>query len=188
MSPRPLCGVARCIAAVVISTSCGGSSPSPDRPAPDAPPPGATTVSGRERLSWNQEGDVSDLAFRAYVDGNPVELEGTTCDGAAGPVECSSPLPPMSDGVHTIALAGVSRSSGVEGERSQPITVQKVSSRSVVGATAFAGDRVVANGLSAAAVVTTSSDQAFDADVVARGLTGPLQLASTPDGRLLIAD
>ena len=109
------------------------------------------------------------LAFFAYVDGEPVALDDATCTWATTEAQCNSPLPSMTDGVHTIALAAKNPFSGLEGPQSGAITVQKVSARSVVSAVSVPID-------------------AFSIDVIARGLRGPVQLASTPDGRLLIAE
>ena len=92
-----------------------------------------------------------------------------TCTWATTEAQCNSPLPSMTDGVHTIALAGLNPFSGLEGPQSEAITVQKVSARSVVSAVSAPND-------------------AFSLDVIARGLRGPVQLAATPDGRLLIAE
>ena len=187
MSAQPTGGAAWAVAAVIVMSGCGGSSPSPDRPSSDPPStiPGATTVYGTERLAWLQPGHVSGMQFRAYVDNTPVELNAAACNGTIPDSECSSPLPSMTDGVHSIALAAVS--SGLEGERSPSITVQKLSTRSVVSVASFPDARVSAGGLRFDAVVTISG-VSFTIDVVARGLKGPTQLAATPDGRLLIAD
>ena len=101
--------------------------------------------------------------------------------------ECSAPLPPLTNGVHTIALAAVS-ASGLEGERSGSITVQKVAARSVVGAASFPDARASSGEAHLEATVTTPDGLAFAVDVVARALKAPLQLAPTPDGRLLVAE
>src|SRR5689334_3216241 len=92
---------------------------------------GATQVRGTERLSWNQSGDFTKLRFRAYVDDRPVDLPSTTCTRADPEAECSSPLPALTDGVHTLALATVA-ASGVESTRSAPMTLQKGAARATV--------------------------------------------------------
>lgn len=187
MGLQPIGSVALAVAVLMVLTSCGGSSP-PDRPSPDTPPavPGATTVYGTERLNWLQPGDLSGLVFRAYVDGNPIALDTATCNGLTLDAECSSPLPPLSDGVHTIAVAALSDSGA--SEISEAITVQKVAARSVVSAASLPDARVAPGEPHVEATVTAYGGQAFAIDVIARGLTGPVQLASTPDGRLLVAD
>ena len=125
------------------------------------------------------------MQFRAYVDTTPVELNAASCNGTIPDSECSSPLPSMTDGVHSIALAAVSN--GLEGERSPSITVQKVSARSVVSVASFPDARISAGGLRFDRVLTISG-VSFTIDIVARGLKGPMQLAALPDGRLLVAD
>ena len=164
-------GVAWAVAILMGVTGCGRSSPPPDVPSTDAPSAaaGPTTVNGTERLNWLQPGDMPYLSFSAYVDGEPVALDDATCTWATTEAQCNSPLPSMTDGMHTIALAAKNPFSGLEGPQSGAITVQKVSARSVVSAVSAPND-------------------AFSIDVIARGLRGPVQLASTPDGRLLIAE
>lgn len=180
-------GAALAVAALVLSSCGGGSSPSPGGPSADAPlVPGATPVSGSERLAWSQAGDVSGLRFLAYVDGSPVALDTATCSGAPE-AECSAPLPPLTTGVHTLALAAVSPS-GLESVQSESITVQKVSTRSVVSVASFPDTRVSYGQARLESTVTTAGGLTFAADVVVRALKAPLQLASTPDGRLLVAD
>ena len=121
---------------------------------------------GDERLAWTQAGNTSQLRFRAYLDNRPVELSSTICSDG----ECKSPLPTMSDGVHTIEIVSVS-GTAVESDRSDPITVQKVSARATASARPLA-----IGGLE------------FTADTVATGVRAPAQLAALPDGRLLVSD
>ncbi len=121
---------------------------------------------GDERLAWSQSGNTAQLRFRAYLDNRPVELSSTTCSDG----ECTSPLPTMSDGQHTIELVSVS-GTAVESDRSDPITVQKVSARATASALPLAF-----GGLE------------FTADTVATGVRAPAQLAALPDGRLLVSD
>jgi hypothetical protein len=184
-----LCGVvALALAALTALSSCGRSSPSPDTPSSETPTvPGAIIVSGTERLAWNQAGDVSSLRFIAYVDGSPVALDAATCNAATPEAECSSPLPPLGTGVHTVALAALS-ASGLESERSESITVQKSAARSVISAASFPDAHVSSGGPYLEATVATPGGLAFAVDVVARRLNAPVQLASTGDGRLLVAE
>ena len=183
-------GVAWAVAIMMGVTGCGGSSPQPDVPSSDAPSAaaGPTTVNGTERLNWLQPGDMPYLVFFAYVDGNPVALDDATCTWATTEAQCSSPLPSMTDGMHTIALAAKNPFSGLEGPQSGAITVQKVSARSVVSAVSIPGSRVTSSDPRSEPAPTRYGGDAFSIDVIARGLRGPVQLASTPDGRLLIAE
>jgi len=178
--------VARALLAVMVLTSCGGGSSSP--PASPSPAPGATRVTGSERLAWNQTGDIASLRFLAYVDGTPVSLDAATCSDAAPEAECSAPLPPLTDGVHTIAVAAQSAASGAESERSEAVTVQKVSARSVVSAASLPDAGVSRVGPRFEATVASVDGRTFAADVVGRSFESPIQLATTPDGRVLVAE
>jgi hypothetical protein len=140
-------------------------------------------VRGTERLAWSQLGDVSRLKFRAYVDGRAFDLPAATCSASGGEAECHSPLPALSNGAHTIALVNIS-ASGIESERSAPITLQKVSPSSTLGALRLASS----GALSVEQVITLGDDLAFIADIVATGVHAPAQLAWLPDGRLLVSD
>ncbi len=166
-------------AAAVVAAGCGSGPPS------SPPAGGATIVHGTERLAWSQAGHVSGLRFRAYVDDTPVPLDAAVCDGAPEAV-CSSPLPSMSDGPHTIALATM-LGSGPESERSETIEVEKVRD----GAASLASLRDAGGGFRAIglqATVAVAPDLVFAADVVARGIHAPAQMAAAPDGRLLVAE
>ena len=145
---------------------------------------GATEVRGTERLVWNQVGDTSRLRFRAYVNGRAVDLPSATCDGATPEAECSSPLPALTDGVHTIELVNVS-SAGIESPRTGPITLQKVTARSTIASLPLASAR---GGLRMEPVITIADGLSFTADVVATAVRAPAQLAWLPDGRLLLAE
>jgi hypothetical protein len=178
--------MAQALMAAIALASCGGGSSSP--PASQAPAPGATRVTGSERLAWNQTGDIASLRFLAYVDGSPVSLNAAACNGAAPEAECSAPLPPLTDGVHTIAVAAQSASSGAESERSEAVTVQKVSARSVVSVASLPDAGASPAGPRFEATVASVDGRTFAADVVGRSFESPLQLATTPDGRVLVAE
>jgi hypothetical protein len=166
--------------ALLVAIGCKGGPPSP------SPVPGATIVRGTERLAWSQAGHVSTLRFRAYVDDTPVLLDAAVCDGSAPEASCSSPLPPMLDGVHTIALASVLGTS-LESERSEPLIVQKVSGGPSSLASLHDAD-VGTGAIGLQATVQVSPDLVLAADVIARGIRAPAQMAWMPEGRLLIAE
>jgi glucose/arabinose dehydrogenase len=142
-------------------------------------------VRGTERLGWSQPGDVSKLKFRAYVDNRPVDLTGVTCSNSGGEAECHAPLPPMTDGTHTIEVVNVT-ASGVESARSAPFTVQKVAAKSSIAALPMASSR--SGALRFAPSITIADGLSFTADIVTTGVRAPAQLAALPDGRLLISD
>ena len=177
------------LALSLLALSCGGSSPAP----PDGTvPAGTVPVRGSERLAWDQAGDVSDLRFLAYVDGQPVSLDSATCDAAQlGPQgsPCVSPLPPLTVGVHTIALSAVSRVSGLESARSAAITVQKLAGLTASGVGSLSADD---RGAEAAArtipdTLTAADGLTFGVQVLASGVEAPAQIALAPDGRLFVA-
>jgi glucose/arabinose dehydrogenase len=169
------------VAVLMLATSCGGSQE-------PSPAPGVITVRGTERLGWSQVGEVAALRFRAYVDDRPVDLDAATCDGSTPEAACISPLPPLTNGIHTIALVAVDRFSGLESERSVPITVQKVSSTATIGAASFTAPGAGPGPLRLETVVATSDGLAFVADTVLAGVKAPAQLAWAPDGRLFVAE
>jgi Glucose / Sorbosone dehydrogenase len=181
--------LARALALAVVLSSCGGGSgggggsSSPPSVISD-PPAGTTRVTGSERIGWRQA-NAGGLRFLIYVDDVSARLDGAVCNGAPD-AECSSPLPSMSDGVHTLAVAAVS-ASGEEGPRSDAISVQKVSARSGVSTASLPDATRVAGGFGLEMVVTTADGQPFAIDVVDRALSGAVQLAAAPDGRLLVA-
>jgi glucose/arabinose dehydrogenase len=92
----------------------------------------------------------------------------------------------MTDGIHTIALASLS-TAGVESDRSGPLVLEVRA-----GGTRFMASLPDARGAApmsqAQATFRVSGDLAFTADVIARGISAPAQLAWIPDGRLLVAE
>lgn len=185
MAGHPGLRAAVAAVAALVAGACGGGggSPAPQPPA-TTPVPGATQVTGRERLAWGQGDTGAPQSFRVYVDGVGATLESVSCvlDGTES--ACSAPLPAMSDGVHALDLAAVDTASGIEGARSETLTLQKIAARAArsVSALPDAGDDGVA-GITAAQVTTIGA-----VDIVARGVRLPAQLAPLPDGRLLVAE
>jgi hypothetical protein len=179
----------RCLAPLVLIAMLGcddAAAPTSPSPAGKAPGTGgATPVGGTERLAWNQAGDRPELRFRLYVDELPVDLTSATCDDST-PAACTSPLPPLRDGVHTLALVNVD-ASGVESARTDTITVQKVSTRAATLAALLLGPTGASGALRLEVEIDAGDGFAFTADVVARDIHGPAQLVSLPDGRLLAA-
>ena len=77
---------------------------------PSEPPPGSIT--GRERLGWDQQAphadELREYSWALYVDGAAVVLTAATCGALTGDgpsAACSSPLPPLQPGQHTLELA-----------------------------------------------------------------------------------
>lgn len=164
------------LAAAWIHVSCGGGSPAPPAPPPPSAPaptePGATAVTGRERLAWTYDAYPGAVLFRAYVDGTPVDLAEPSCESAADGHTCSAPLPSLTPGVHVIAVSAVA-AGDIEGERSSPITVQMVT-------------RTTAAGGAAAMPGAGAMPPAIAIDAVMTDVPWPVQLATLPDGRVLV--
>lgn len=172
------------VVALTLSSCGGGSRPSPPPPAAGpAPSPGVTRVTGSERLAWSQSGDLAGLRFLAYVDGNTVALEQAACNASG---ECTSPLPAMADGTHTVEMAAVSAAGQTSG-RSAALTLEKVSARSVVSASLVGGAPGQVTS-AAAGTLALAGGPAFTVDVLARSLESPVQMDAAPDGRLLVAE
>jgi hypothetical protein len=98
----------RAAALVLMCTACGGSAPQPPLV---TPPAGGETITGTERIGWDQRaGDTVELAsirYAVYVDGARTELTGVTCSTTGSTVgyPCSARLPPMAPGAHTLEIA-----------------------------------------------------------------------------------
>lgn len=178
---RVLLRVGAAVFAAAVTSACDGGSPTPPAPIGPEPVPGATQVTGRERVAWEQPGDGTSYSFRAYVDDVVVELTAASCTVTGVESQCSAPLPAMSDGVHALQLVAVSPY-GDESERSDPITLQKITARAAQTASALP-DAVAAWPANAHA-----SGPAAAAEVLARDVRLPAQLAALPDGRLLVAE
>ena len=87
------------------------------------------TVTGVERLGWDQDAetlaDLDALEFVIFVDDAPVAAGGVECAStrtAAG-FSCTAPLPEMTAGKHTIAVAAGLPGTTGQSPRSHPIEV-----------------------------------------------------------------
>ena len=124
--PRPWI-VVLCLALI----ACDEKSP-PAAPVVD-PPATNDTISGTERVGWDQPAaDAAELAtigYVIYVDGQRTELAGVTCGPAAAAAgfPCTARLPAMSAGPHTLQLASfVNGRVGLESARSAVLHVRLV--------------------------------------------------------------
>ncbi len=169
------------VAALGATTACGGSTPPPST---SDPPASGERISGNERLGWNQSAaDASQLAtfgYVAYVDGNRVELAGVSCSGSSSPFACSSRMPAMTPGAHTIELASFTADAGTvtESGRSAALRV------TVTGATAGPSSPTLAP----TTLLTTTDGAELRLDVLSEELTAPTALAIAPDGRVFVAE
>jgi len=87
--------------ASLVFAACGGS---------PSPPNGTETITGVERFGWDQPAaDAAELAsfrYALYVDEARSEAADVTCaPGQPSGSSCTSRLPPISAGVHTLQVA-----------------------------------------------------------------------------------
>jgi hypothetical protein len=93
-------------------------------------------LQGTERLAWDQAATsyqrLGQYSFRIYVDGSAATLADVECldSSSAGGFPCSTRVPPMAGGTHTLHLAAVV--DGAESARSSPLVVTMNQGRIVV--------------------------------------------------------
>jgi hypothetical protein len=178
MSLRGRAGVLAC---VIGASACGSSSP-PSSPNPGG---GGERISGNERLGWNQAAsgaaELATFRFAAYVDGNRTLLAEVNCGASGDAFQCSSRMPSMSPGAHTIELVSFVDNDGsvVESGRSSPLRV------TLSGAIAPAAPNTNAR---SATEHTTADGIRLSLTVVADGVDAPTALAFSPDGRVIVAE
>jgi glucose/arabinose dehydrogenase len=171
------------LASVFAIGACGGSSPpSPPSTGPSGP---AQTITGKERLGWNEQaGDstpLDSIRYAIYVDGTRSELVGASCatTPATTTSACSAPLPVLMPGAHSLELAAFTGTDPVlESARSSPLQVILVSGL----------NSVVSGTLPSGSVVATADHVQLRLDVVADGLEAPTDIAFLPDGRIFVAE
>ena len=165
----------------LLAQGCGGQDP----PTASDTPTGAIT--GRERLWWDQQApgaqELAQYSYVLYVDNTPVELPAAGCGALAGSpptAGCSSPLPPLRPGTHTLELGTRLSRGGVVlvSERAAPLVVTVVGSGTA--GTVSEGALAGASG--------PAARQPYRVEVVVGGLDRPSAMARLPDGRLLIAE
>ena len=152
---------------------------SPPSPPVVATPPTVETVSGTERVGWDQPAadtvELATIGYAIYVDGARTTLAGVTCAATAASTgfPCTARLPSMSAGAHTLELASFVNDGGVlESARSAALRV------TVAAAT-------TANRHNAAAL---RAGLTWRGDPMVEGLQSPADVAFAPDGRVFVAD
>jgi glucose/arabinose dehydrogenase len=174
---------------LALLAACESNTPPPS-PSP-GPDPGGQTITGRERLGWDQTAatfaELATFRYAIYVDDIRSVVAGVSCEATAGPAgfACSGQLPPMNPGSHVLEVAAFYESNGiVESPRSAPLRV------TVAGATA------PANGVQAppppplapGEIITTSDGVRLEATVTVDGLQDVVDLTVLPGGTLLVAE
>jgi glucose/arabinose dehydrogenase len=188
------------VASVLLTLSavaCGGS-PSP--PSTGDPGGGADRINGNERLGWTQtaadSNELATIRYAAYVDNNRSELTDVSCGSpSGGGFSCSSRLPAMSAGTHTIELVSfiVDNGAVVESSRSGALRVTLSGSTAGLGAGAATSLSPSTVNRSAAAEsvttdLTTRDGVQLRLHVVTDELESPTAVAFAPDGRVFIAE
>ena len=166
----------------VGAAACGGSS-SP--PSSSDPGKSGERINGSERLGWNQTaadaGELATFRYAAYVDGNRTELADVRCTPSGGAFQCSSRMPSMAPGTHTLELATFAQRDGAfaESGRSAPLTVTLEAVTAPAdpnAARASATDQLTADGTQ------------LSMTLLAEGLESPTALAFASDGRAVLAE
>jgi glucose/arabinose dehydrogenase len=171
------------VATATTLTACGGGTPPPS----SSDPPGTgERITGSERLGWNlaavDSGELGTFRYAAYIDGgNRVELTDISCGTASGSFPCSSRMPPMTPGSHTLELVSFLLDGGsvTESPRSPAIRVNLVAATAGVDSTKAARPT---NEL------TTSDGIELRFDIVTEQLEQPTALAFARDGRIFVAE
>jgi aldose sugar dehydrogenase len=168
------------LALTLLLAGCESRTPPPP---PTPGPNGGESITGRERLGWDQRAanatELATFRFAIYVDGARSEMMGVSCGSAAAAAgfACSGQLPPMTVGAHTLELATFNDAG--ESPRSAPLRV------TVTGQTPGdtpAGDWIGGPAGDTGDGVTLSTERLLD------GFLEPADAAFSPDGRLFIVE
>jgi glucose/arabinose dehydrogenase len=180
------------LAGTLAMGGCGGSNNPPGSG-------GSQTIRGTERLGWDQVADspsaLAAIRYVVYVDGTRTELPDVTCANNAGTAgfACSSRLPSLSPGQHTLELASYVVVDGAVNESPRSAGLVVVVSPSVTAPAATA-PAATASSESRAAESRPSSQDPLTSNILAaietvvEGLDNPVDLTVAADGRLFIAE
>jgi hypothetical protein len=176
LNPVPRLWIVVCCLALI---ACDKQPPSP--PVVEVPP-SAETITGNERIGWDQPAadavELAAISYVVYIDGARTALADVTCAGASAGAGflCTARLPALTVGAHTLELASFVTDGGVlESARSAPLRVTMA---------ALAQGGPAADG--ARAVLRNAG--ALHDEIVADGLESPIDIAFAPDGRLFVAE
>ena len=167
----------------MVAAACQKNNPPPPSPGPGTG--NGETISGRERLGWDQpapsSAELATYRYAVYIDNVRGEMSEISCGSSAGAAgfQCSGRLPAMSAGAHRIELATffMSGDSPVESTRSPALQV------TVTGASSPADSPQLQDG----ETLTSSDGVQLQTQLIAEGLDEPSDLAVAPDGRLFVA-
>jgi glucose/arabinose dehydrogenase len=177
------CAWMLCIVVALLAPACSDSPPT--APSTGSPPSGPITVTGTEKMGWDQiAASATQLAryrYLGFVDDAQSVLANVACGttaSASGTFPCTASLPTMTVGSHRLELAAQE----VDG-------LQLTSARSpaillnVVASTSRATTVVTQLPRS----ITTYDGLQLVVGTLATGLPAPSSLAVAPDGRVFIA-
>jgi glucose/arabinose dehydrogenase len=165
--------------------ACGGNGP----PAPSPGGGDTGTITGRERLAWDQlaqsDAELATFRYALYVDGNRTELPNASCTFGPGTVYvCTAQLPSMAPGRHTLELATyIDGAPSLESARSSPLVV------TVAGAaTSGLPSSPSTNALSSSPQLATSAGVRLFVEAFADGLEQSTAIEFAPDGGMFVAE
>src|SRR5262245_12962656 len=145
---------------------------------------GVVQINGSERLGWDQSAadpiELSTFRYHIWVDGVSNDASGVSCASGAGAAgfACTSALPQMAGGSHTLELSTyINGSPEIESAHSPALRVN-VTAQTV----GFQPART------SAALLTTADGIQLRLDVIATGLTDVTDLAFTGDDRILVSE
>jgi hypothetical protein len=189
---------------VLASAGCSKGTPSntqnpPTTPPPTTPAPDDGTLTGRERLAWDQEVaagvDIRTFSFVAYVDTIRTVLNGVSCQPISGNslASCSAALPLMSAGRHIVQVAAVRQvgSGAAESDKSAVFFVTMGGAAALASSATAAGDGVAGGAISspmAAAPDDGEHGAALTIETLSRGVRDVTDLAVAPDGDVFVAE
>jgi len=164
------------------TAACGGS----NKPPSSSDPPGSgERISGNERLGWAQAAssaaELATFRYAAYVDDIRVVLSDVSCNASSGGFECSSRMPSMSPGTHTIQLVSFVESGGVVAESPRSATLRVTLSGAVAPVDPSGRARNTTE-------QTTADGIRLSLEVVSDRVESPTAVAFSPDGRVFVAE
>jgi aldose sugar dehydrogenase len=163
---------------ILLFAGCESRTPPPPPTGPG--PDGGESITGRERLGWDQRAastaELAAFRYAIYVDGARSEMMGVSCATAASAAgfACSGQLPPMTTGAHTLELATFNDAG--ESPRSAPLRV------TVTGLAPGGGDWIGGPAGETTDRVALVTERLLD------GFVEAADAAFTPDGRLITVE
>ena len=114
------------VPAVLLVAACGGST------APPANGGAGETVTGSERIAWDQPaadaGELGTFRYAVYVDDARTEAADPSCasSSTSGRFACTTSLPQMTTGRHSLQVAAFVLDGGLARESSRSTTIRVV--------------------------------------------------------------